>query len=43
MRAGGALVAVRAPKDYRVTIWRPVQAAIPARACHCLTARPAKG
>jgi multiple sugar transport system ATP-binding protein len=34
IRAGGALVAVRAPKDYRATIGAPVQAAIPARACH---------
>jgi multiple sugar transport system ATP-binding protein len=34
VRAGGALVAVRAPKDYRAAIGAPVQAAIPARACH---------
>ena len=34
VRAGGALVAVKAPKDYRIDIGQPVSIAIPTTACH---------
>ena len=34
VRAGGALVAVKAPKDYRIDIGQSVSIAIPTTACH---------
>jgi multiple sugar transport system ATP-binding protein len=34
VRAGGALVAVKAPKDYRAEIGAPVSITLPAAACH---------
>ena len=34
VRAGGALVAVKAPKDYRIDIGHPVSITIPTTACH---------
>ena len=34
VRAGGALVAVKAPKDYRAEIGQPVAIRVPAAACH---------
>jgi multiple sugar transport system ATP-binding protein len=34
VRAGGALVSVKAAKDYRVKIGAPVQISIPTQACH---------
>ncbi|MDE3080573.1 MAG: ABC transporter ATP-binding protein [Paracoccaceae bacterium] len=34
LRAGGALVAIKAPKDFRAEIGAPVAAAIPAAICH---------
>ncbi|MDE3122921.1 MAG: ABC transporter ATP-binding protein [Paracoccaceae bacterium] len=34
VRAGGALVAIKAPKDFRAEIGAPVAAAIPAAICH---------
>lgn len=34
MRAGGALVSVKAPKDYRAQIGAPVAASVPGSACH---------
>jgi multiple sugar transport system ATP-binding protein len=34
VRAGGALVAVKAPKDYRIDIGQSVSIAIPTAACH---------
>ncbi len=34
LRAGGALVAVRAAKDYRAAIGQPVAATVPASICH---------
>jgi multiple sugar transport system ATP-binding protein len=34
VRAGGALVAVKAPKDYRIDIGQPVSITIPTTACH---------
>jgi multiple sugar transport system ATP-binding protein len=39
VRAGGALVAVKAPKDYRVTIGEAVSITVPAAACHLFDAR----
>ena len=38
LRAGGALVAVRAAKDYRAAIGAPVSVAIPRGACHLFDA-----
>ena len=38
IRAGGALVAVKADKDYRVQIGDPVAASIPASICHLFDA-----
>jgi multiple sugar transport system ATP-binding protein len=34
VRAAGALVSVKAPKDYRIEIGAPVHIAVPASACH---------
>lgn len=34
VRAGGALVSVKASKDYRIEIGTPVQIAVPASVCH---------
>ena len=38
VRAGGALISVKAPKDYRAQIGDPVAAAIPAAICHLFDA-----
>ncbi len=38
VRAGGALVAVKAPKDYRVEIGQPVSITVPTTACHVFDA-----
>jgi multiple sugar transport system ATP-binding protein len=38
VRAGGALVAVKAPKEYRAAIGAPVSIAVPAAACHLFDA-----
>jgi multiple sugar transport system ATP-binding protein len=39
VRAGGALVAVKSPKDYRVEIGEPVSIAVPSTACHLFDAK----
>lgn len=39
VRAGGALVAVKAPKDYRVEIGQPVSISLPPTACHLFDAK----
>ncbi len=39
VKAGGALVAIKAPKDYRAQIGTPVAARIPAAICHLFDAR----
>ncbi len=38
VRAGGALVAVKAPKDYRAAIGQPVAMRVPVTACHLFDA-----
>jgi multiple sugar transport system ATP-binding protein len=38
VRAGGALVAVKAAKDFRAGIGAPVSIAVPAAACHLFDA-----
>jgi multiple sugar transport system ATP-binding protein len=38
VRAGGALVAVKAPKDYRAAIGQPVAMRVPVAACHLFDA-----
>ncbi|MCC7319701.1 MAG: ABC transporter ATP-binding protein [Rubellimicrobium sp.] len=38
VRAGGALVAVRAPKEYRAAIGQPVAMRVPVAACHLFDA-----
>jgi len=37
LRAGGALVAIKAAKDYRAEIGQPVCVRLPASACHAKT------
>ncbi len=39
VKAGGALVSIKAPKDYRAEIDTPVSASIPASICHLFDAR----
>ncbi len=39
VRAGGALVAVKAPKDYRIEIGQPVSISLPPTACHLFDAK----
>jgi multiple sugar transport system ATP-binding protein len=39
VRAGGALVAVKAPKDFRTTIKAPFSANVPAAICHLFDAK----
>jgi multiple sugar transport system ATP-binding protein len=39
VRAGGALVAVKAPKDYRTEIKAPFAANIPREICHLFDAK----
>jgi multiple sugar transport system ATP-binding protein len=38
VRAGGALVSVKAPKDYRIAIGETVQIAVPTQTCHLFDA-----
>ncbi len=39
VKAGGALISIKAPKDYRAEIDTPVSASIPASICHLFDAR----
>ena len=42
VKAGGAMVSVKAPKEYRAEIDEPFSASIPASACHLFDAKTGK-